>query len=435
MQRRDFLIRSLAAGGAALAAAPPLRAHTEPSAGPSGDDLSDWAAVRAQFELTPDVAHFALFFLASHPKPVRDAIERHRRGFDADPVGYFHAHVQEAGQDLETAASEYLGVSATDIAFTDSTTMGLGLIYGGLELKPGQEILTTFHDHYSTEMSLRYRAERTGTTLRQIALYGGGADATVDGVVGAILKALTPRSRIVAVTWVHSCTGVKLPIRAIADELAAVNARRGADDRVLLCVDGVHGLATDDVTLPDLGCDFFMAGTHKWLYGPRGTGIVWGRPEAWAAARPIIPPFNGEAFGMWMRLIEPRPIPPGPLMTPGGFHSFEHRWALSEAFRFHERIGKGRVAARIHALNRRLKEGLAAMPRVTLHTPMSDDLSAGIVCFEVEGMAPDQVVDRLAARRIHGSTTPYATSYARLAPCILNTEDEVDRALRAVADL
>ncbi len=435
MQRRDCLISTLAAGGAALAVAPRRTAHAAPPAGPSGDDLSDWAAVRAPFELKPDAAYFALFFLASHPKPVREAIERHRRGFDADPMGYFHEHVEEARQNLDAAASEYLGVSPTDVAFTDSTTMGLGLVYGSLAIAPGQEILTTHHDHYSTATSLRYRAERNGTTLRQIALYADGADASVDGVVGAILAALTPRTRIIAVTWVHSCTGVKLPIRAIADELAAINARRDEDDRVLLCVDGVHGLATDDVTLPDLGCDFFIAGTHKWLYGPRGTGIVWGRPEAWAVAGPIIPPFNGDAFGIWLNRIEPRAIPPGPLMTPGGFHSFEHRWAVPEAFRFHERIGKGRVAARIHALNRRLKEGLAAMPRVVLHTPMSDELSAGIVCFEVEGMTPEQVVGRLYERRIQGSTTPYATTYARLAPCILNDEAEVDRALAAVRDL
>ena len=64
-------------------------------------------------------------------------------------------------------------------------------------------------------------------------------------------------------------------------------------------------------------------------------------------------------------------------MTPGGFHSFEHRWALAEAFRFHGRIGKRRVAARIHALNRRLKAGLAGMGHVTLITPRSDALSAG----------------------------------------------------------
>ena len=85
-------------------------------------------------------------------------------------------------------------------------------------------------------------------------------------------------------------------------------------------------------------------------------------------------------------------------MTPGGFHSFEHRWALDRAFGLHQEIGKARVAARIHELNCQLKEGLAGMPRVTLHTPRDAALSAGLVCFEVAGLRPDAVVDGCCER-------------------------------------
>ena len=165
---------------------------------------------------------------------------------------------------------------------------------------------------------------------------------------------------MLAVTWVHSSTGVKLPLRAIADALRPLNASRPPAERVLLCVDGVHGLGVENVTLPELGCDFFVAGCHKWLFGPRGTGLVWGRDEAWERVRPTIPSFSGGG--------------PAGELTPGGFHSFEHRWALSEAFAFHRAIGKARVAARIHDLSRRVKDGLTALPHVTLYTPRADAL-------------------------------------------------------------
>ena len=69
------------------------------------------------------------------------------------------------------AAADYLGVDPTEIALTDSTTMGLGLLYGGLALQQDQQTLTTTHDHYSTDVSLRLRAERTGATVRRISLY------------------------------------------------------------------------------------------------------------------------------------------------------------------------------------------------------------------------------------------------------------------------
>ena len=75
------------------------------------------------------------------------------------------------------------------------------------------------------------------------------------------------------------------------------------------------------------------------------------------------------------------------------------------------------------------------MRHVTLHTPLSDELSAGIVCFTVAGMSPEQVVAHLLKRGIIASVTPYATSYARLAPSLLTSPEEVDKTLRAIGEL
>jgi isopenicillin-N epimerase len=122
-------------------------------------------------------------------------------------------------------------------------------------------------------------------------------------------------------------------------------------------------------------------------------------------------------------------------MTPGGFKAFEHQWALTEAFQFHQVIGKARIAERIHALNRQLKEGLAQMRHVRLHTPMSEQLSSGIVCFDVAGMEPDEVVDRLQDRGVIASRTPYRPTHARLTPGLLNTAQEIETVLAAVHEL
>jgi selenocysteine lyase/cysteine desulfurase len=100
-------------------------------------------------------------------------------------------------------------------------------------------------------------------------------------------------------------------------------------------------------------------------------------------------------------------------ITPGGFHSFEHRWALAEAFKLHERIGRARIASRIHALNRQLKEGLAGMRNVKVYTPAADALSAGLVCFDVAGLSPDAVVAKLAQKRIIASQTPWRSGAIR----------------------
>ena len=436
MERRSFFKTA----GLALGAVPVLGAAslTLPPVAPRGrpGGPTDWTDVRDQFALTRSRIHMASFLLASHPRPVADAIERHRRGFDEDPVTYWEEHFMDAEFEVANAAGAYFGADPAHIGLTDSTTMGLGLVYGALKLAPGDEILTTPHDHYSTFEALNLRADRTGAVVRRVPLYDDPAETSVDGVVGRLRAGLTDRTRVVAVTWVHSSTGVKLPIAAMAEALREVNASRDAADRVLFCVDGVHGIGIDDVTMDGLGCDFFIAGTHKWVFGPRGTGMVVGRPEAWERLDFVIPSF-GPHVAVWMGMLPPDTpyVTPGNRFTPGGFHSFEHRWALGEAFRFHLDLGKARVQARIHGLNSLAKEALAEMPHVRLHTPRSPELSAGILCFEVDGHAPQAVVDHLHHHGIVASTSPYRVSYARLAPSLINDEDEVARSVAAIASL
>jgi len=421
MDRRGFLERTgLTFAAAALASAPAWLDGEADAAAPGS--LRTWSGVRAQFRLRGDLVHLGTFLLASHPKPVRDAIARHRARLDRNTVDYLHAAGPAAEAAVLRAAASYLGASAADIALTDSTTMGLGTLYNGLAVRAGQELLTTEHDFFATHAALAANARRSGATVRRVRLYDPGEALGEGQLAERLLAGVTDRTRVVAVTWVHSSTGVKLPIRRIADGLAAANAGRPPEDRALLCVDGVHGLGVENVTAPALGCDFLVAGTHKWLHGPRGTGLVWGKPDAWPFASPTIPSFSGgSTFGQ--------------IMTPGGFHSFEHRWALAAAFRFHERIGKRRVEARIHALARRLKKGLASLPRVRVITPRADDVSAGLVCFELSGLPPGAVVARLRRRGFVITETPYNPSYARIGPGIVNTPGEIDRVVAAIARL
>jgi selenocysteine lyase/cysteine desulfurase len=314
--------------------------------------------------------------------------------------------------------------------------MGLALLYNGLRLQPGQEILTTTHDHFVHHESIRLAAERTGASVRKVVLYDTGRAASTDEMVARLKAAVGARTRLVGLTWVHSSTGVRLPIRQLADALGEINHGRGPDERALLIVDGAHGFGAVDENVADLGCDFFSSGTHKWILAPRGTGLVWAPAANWALVRPTIPSFMSEAvYNAWMEGQAPTAPVAACDVSPGGFFAYEHQWAATEAFAFHERIGRARITARIAELNSRIKTGLATMPRVTLHTPMAAALSAGINCFEVRGVAPEEVVRRLLDRRIVASSSPYRVTYARLSAGIMNTPEEVDRALQAVAAL
>ena len=157
-------------------------------------------------------------------------------------------------------------------------------------------------------------------------------DASEDEIVDNLVTAIRPQTRALALTWVHSSTGLKLPIRRIADALETVNATRDEAAQVLLCVDGVHGFGNQDADFADLGCDFLFAGCHKWLFGPRGTGIVAASDRGWAAVRPTIPTFTDySVWDAWLTGGPPQGRTAGRRMSPGGYKPFEHQWAVKEA--------------------------------------------------------------------------------------------------------
>lgn len=113
----------------------------------------------------------------------------------------------------------------------------------------------------------------------------------------------------------------------------------------------------------------------------------------------------------------------------------EHQWAMPDAFEWVEGIGKENIYQRVHELNRMCKEGLAEMPHVTLYTPMDDRLSAGIVSFRVNGMTVKDTVKRLVEKKVIATEAPYKETYARFTPGIINTPEDVKRALDAVQSL
>ncbi len=381
-------------------------------------DPEDWESVRAQFPLDPSVSQFAAFVLSPHTAQVAAAIDYHRDrlSFDTEQALLDGFQLED---EVRRAAGNYTGAVPAEFALTDSTTMGIAHMYGGLSLSADDEVLSTTHDFFSTEEALRLLALRSGAQVRTVTLYDDPETATVDEMTSRLIGAVGPRTRVVAITWVHSSTGVRVPVQEIGAALADLN--RDRDQPVLLCVDGVHGFAAVDVDLPDLGCDFLSAGTHKWLFGPRGTGILWARN--WGPLTELIPSFSG--------------FENGARLTPGGYHDFEHRWALTEAFAFHMRIGRARVVERTVSQASQLKDGLLGISsrKIRVVTPTDPAVSAGIVCIDVAPMLPGNAVMALREQGIVASATPYRTSYLRLGPSLVTTPEQVDAAIGAVATL
>ncbi|MNO48524.1 Isopenicillin N epimerase [compost metagenome] len=391
---------------------------------PASTPANKWTGLQQLFELDPDYLHFSNFLVTSHPRPVREAIARHRASLDRNPGLAMDWDRQETWQHearVREWAGKYLQAQPAQIALTGSTTEGLAMIYGGIHVRPGQEILTTEHEHYSTNNILALRTRKEGTQVRKIRLFDAPATVSNEQILTAIDRAIRPETRVLGMTWVHSGSGVKLPLGEIGALVDRHNRQRSDDQRILYVVDGVHGFGVEDLSFAQMNCDFFIAGTHKWLFGPRGTGIVCARSTQVKDLTPSVPTFSEDSDFATS-------------MSPGGYHAFEHRWALDEAFKLHLQLGKAEVQARIHQLNSYLKQRLSAHRSIELVTPRDPALSSGFTFFRVKDrdcdtLAADLMRNRVIIDAVHRDVGPVI----RTAPCLLNDEAQIDRFMTLLA--
>ena len=421
--RRDFLKQA-----GILAAALPLGASLPNIANASTAAASlprnKWAQLQQLFDQDPAWLHFSNFLITTHPRPVREAIEMHRAALDKNPglaMDWDHGVTEKREEAVRVLAGQYVQADARQIALTGSTTEGLAMIYGGVQVRADQEILTTAHEHYATHTILELRTQRDGTKVRKIRLFKDPYRISKDEILTSIDRAIRPETRVLGMCWVHSGSGVKLPLAEIGALVDKHNRGRSEADRIIYVVDGVHGFGVEDLSFPAMNCDFFIAGTHKWMFGPRGTGIVVSRTPEVKYVTPIIPTFSeAEHFST--------------TMTPGGYHAFEHRWALTEAFKLHLQLGKADVQARIHELNSYLKKRLLQRPQIELVTPLSPEFSAGFTFFRVTGKNSDKIAAHLMANKVVADAVERDVGpVIRTAPGLLNDEAQIDRLL-AVLD-
>jgi isopenicillin-N epimerase len=393
---------------------------------------STLANVRNQFMLSPGVINFAGMSMSSHPKPVSRAIKWHRDRLDRDHYLYLKANLHAAEDAVAAKAAAYFGASSANIALTDGTTCGLSLLYAGLPFKQGQEILTTVHEFSGVLAIFDYLTKRQGTPSRRITLFDPHVSLrslSADDIVQRLKDVIQPNTRVLALTWVYSNCGVKLPLPQISAMLRGINQGRPDDEKVLLCIDGVHGFGVEDMTFTQLGCDFFMSGCHKWIAGPRGTGIWCGTSDAWKQYYQVAPTSSRVTAGAGRRI------------SPGGVQCYEHRWALEVAFEFLMELGKPNIARHIHGLCSEMKMALSQMPGITLVTPQAEELSSGIICFDIEGVTAADAVTALMEDGIITTLSSMNAGYetdvrhVRVSLAMFNTREEVDRGLDAIRKL
>jgi selenocysteine lyase/cysteine desulfurase len=348
--------------------------------------------------------------LGPTPRGVRTAMEEAWTELELNPVfeayndGPLHLRCDRA----RDAVANLLGCQAAELLITRSTTDAMNTLAAGMRLDAGDRVLTTDQEHEGATFGWSNLARRRGIAIDMIPIAPEDRDPAA--IVARFEHAIRRDTKVIGVSHVISTTGHLMPVR----EIAALARSRG-----LLCVvDGAQALGQIPVDVRALGCHAYAAPGHKWLMGPKGTGMLYLSPDAGALIEPVQLE-DGHRF----------------ISNSTGVGCLPLCIGLGVAAEAMQRRGMAAVHARTIALRNRAFEGLGAIPRLRLASaapgPMATAMVAAYLPTEIDSFA-----FRAGLRTRHGVVVKAVErrwfNGIRLSPHIFNDESDVDRALQAI---
>lgn len=379
-------------------------------------DDAYWRMVQRQFPLEDKLIYLNAANVCPASRPVMDRHVEYLRDFHGNPSFQNRDKYVEMRESLRGKAARLLRVTADEMAVTRNTSEGSNMVVKGIDLKAGDEVILTGHNHPSNLDSWKVRARRDGFTVKVVAtpIHPKGKDE----LIGGIERAITDRTRVISITHVTSTTGVLYP----AKEIAALARQRG----IWMHLDGAQSFGCVDVDLAAIGCDSYSTSAHKWLMGPLEAGLLFVRAERLPSLWPSIVTAGWAENLKGARKLEVLGQRDDPRVV-----------ALEASLDFVNLIGMNNMEARMRALTTRTKAALSAMPGVELKTNREPELSGGVVKFKLRNMPTKRAYDILWERhRIAIASTPSGDSEGlRVSPHIYNSFEQIDHTMAAVKEL
>ncbi len=380
------------------------RSGQPPSA--TAADENFWFEVQQAF--TPDRSLINLNNGGVCPSPaiVQEAMKRHLDYSNTAPAYSMWRVLEPQREGVRRGLAKNFGCDPEEIALTRNASEGLQICQLGIDLEPGDEVLTTNQDYPRMITTWKQRERREGIVLRQFSIPVPAEDPS--RIVRLFEENITPRTRVILICHVINLTGQILPVKPVVQ----MARRRG----IPVIVDGAHSFAHFEFTHDDLDCDYYASSLHKWLFAPHGTGLLYVRRDKIENLWPMMA--AEEKQGSDIRKFEEI-----------GTHPAANYLAIAEALTFHNGIGPKRKAARLRYLTRYWAERLLQHDRVRLHTSLQPEFSCGLANVEIEGVDSVELSNHLwRDYRILVTPIQHAEFQGiRVTPAVYTTLEELDR--------
>ncbi len=382
-------------------------------------DEDFWFYVQQAFDCDRSIINLNNGGVHPAPKIVMDAVHRYLDFANGAPVYNSWQVLRPRKELIRKKLADTFGCSPEEIAITRNVTEAMQIALLGLELKPGDELLTTTHDYPSMKYALLQREKREGVKVKMFPFRY--PPKNIKELADAFKKNITPRTKLIEVCHITNLTGQIFPIR----EICQMARKRGIE----VVIDGAHAFGHFEFKQKDLDCDIYGANLHKWMMAPIGTGFLYVKKEKIKKIWPLFPALNPQ--GDDIRKFEHI-----------GTHPDYLELAIGEALAFHHGIGGKRNEERMRYLRNYWAKAVDKLPGVKILTSYDPEQSCGIGTFTVENMDLGKLVQVLFKKHKIYIITVGIPSFdlegenitgIRVTPSIYTTLRELDVFIEAVS--
>ena len=367
-------------------------------------DEDYWLEIQQAFTVDRNIVNLNNGGVCPSPKIVQDAMRRQLEFSNMAPAYTMWQVLEPEIENVRTRLAASFGCDPEEMAITRNASEALEIAQLGMDLKPGDEVLTTDQDYPRMITTWQQRERRDGIKLKMISF--PTPPPSMDDLFDRFERAITPRTRVIHFCHITNLTGQIFPVKKICQ----MARNRGIE----AIVDGAHAYAQFPFTHQDLDCDYYGTSLHKWLLAPHGTGFLYVRKE--------------KIEKLWPMMAAPATMNANiRKFEEIGTHPAANHNAIAEALTFHESIGCERKAARLRYLRSLWTERLSRFPNVTIRTSPDPAQSCGVVLVSVEGKKAPALAEELWKQRILVVAIVHKDFEGlRVTPNIYTTPREID---------
>ena len=364
-----------------------------------------WREIQGAFSLDRTMINLNNGGVSPSPRVVMDALKRYLDQSNQAPVYNMWQQLEPGIEGVRRDLATEFGCDPEEMAITRNASESLEICIMGLELKPGDEILTTNQDYPRMITAWKQRERRDGVVLKQFSFPVPAP--SMDDLYDRFVKGVTPKTRVILICHITNLTGQIFPVKRVCE------FARGRGIEVI--VDGAHAFGQWPFKHKDLDCDFYGVSLHKWMLAPIGTGFLYVRRNRIKSLWPLMAAEAKQDSDI--RKFEEI-----------GTHPAANHNAIAEALVFHRGIGGERKSARLRYLRDRWMKRLSTQPNFVIHTSLAPEMGCAIGNVGIRGVDTAKLQSHFWARkRIFTVAIVHAEFQGlRITPNVYTTVEEID---------